>query len=304
MEGFFKKVKRGAEQAALEADKLRRTTALKGEIGGLQGKIKQHTRDMGTKALELFDAGQLTQPDLLAICEQIATLRAQIAEREKEIEAIQREMLPEEPEAALYGHICPQCRIRLPDEARFCPRCGGPAADVPPPTLPEAPAGLVCSHCGGPLTAGAIFCPHCGTKAEAPAPAPARACASCGAALVEGAAFCPECGTPVETREPSPTIEEVPEAEADLEEGAESADDEGLSQICDSCGTPLVKGAAFCPECGTPVTPPELEPTLAAVEQERGEEEVAQTLDDSEEGTQPTPEEGASEEEANAPGDV
>ena len=190
MAGFLDRLKKGADRAAFEAERLRRIASVRFEINALKGQVKQNGQSLGIKALELFDADQLTQPELLEICEQIAALRQQVAEKEAKIEAIRQETLPEEPEPAIYGHICPRCKIRLPDEAQFCPRCGGPAADVLLPTLPEAPA-------------------------------PVRVCASCGTPLVEGAVFCPECGTRVEEPEPVAVVEGEAEVEESLEEAAE-----------------------------------------------------------------------------------
>jgi len=221
MAGFLDRLKKGADRAAFEAERLRRIASVRSEINALKGRVKQNRKSLGIRALELFDADHLTQPELLEICEQIAALRQQVAEKEAKIEAIRQETLPEEPEPALYGHICPRCKIRLPDEAQFCPRCGGPAADVLPPTLPEAPAGRLCSNCGERLVEGAVSCPSCGTKVKAPAPAPVRVCASCGTPLVEGAVFCPECGTRVEEPEPVAAVEGEAEAGEGLEEAAE-----------------------------------------------------------------------------------
>jgi RNA polymerase subunit RPABC4/transcription elongation factor Spt4 len=167
MVSFLDKLKSGADKAALEADKLRRTTLVRSNISALQGEVSRHTRTLGETAMQLYDAGSLDQPELARICRDIAGLRQQIAAKEAEIEEIRQETLPEEPaspqpKSARYGHICPKCHIQLPAEARFCPECGGPAADVAPPT-PEPPAAsALCATCGGELVAGSAFCPQCG----------------------------------------------------------------------------------------------------------------------------------------------
>jgi RNA polymerase subunit RPABC4/transcription elongation factor Spt4 len=222
MTGLLDRLKKGADKAALEADKLRRITRVRSQISALQGRVNSHTRALGEKALGLFDAGQLTQPELLEGCEQIAVLRQQMAEKEAEIEAIRQETLPEEPESVLCGHICPNCKIRLADEAHFCPECGSIAQDVPPPAPPEVSIRLVCGSCGVPLVQGAAFCPECGTKVEAPSPAPAQVCANCGVSLIEGAAFCPECGTHVEIAKPVSAVEESANGQEEIDEIAES----------------------------------------------------------------------------------
>ena len=222
MAGIFDRLKKGADKAAFEADKLRRTTSVRSQINALGGQVNRKTRALGEKALELFDSGQLSQPALLETCEQITALRQQIAKKEAEIEAIRQETLPEEPVPALYGHICPNCKIQLLEEARFCPQCGGSAQDVPPPAPPEVLTGLVCSDCGETLVEGAAFCPNCGAKIEAQPPASAHVCGNCGTPLLEEAVFCPECGTQVEKPEPVSMVEEAEEAEESLDDTTEA----------------------------------------------------------------------------------
>lgn len=101
MAGFLDRLKKGADRAAFEAERLRRIASVRFEINALKGQVKQNRQSLGIKALELFDADQLTQPELLEICEQIAVLRQQVAEKEAKIKAIRQETLPEEPETAL-----------------------------------------------------------------------------------------------------------------------------------------------------------------------------------------------------------
>lgn len=218
MPGLFDKLKEGASRAAFEADRMRRISQIQSAIGALKRQVEQRVRELGDKTLELYNAGQLTEPELVAFCDQkIAILQGQIAEKETEVEKIRQEVPPQEPTPGLYGHICPKCKIKLPDGVTFCPRCGSKAEDVTPP--PPSPTGLTCPNCGAARVTEAAFCPYCGVKMEAAAPTEATSvptCPNCHTPLREGTVFCPKCGTRIQMAE-SETISEEKKGEKENE---------------------------------------------------------------------------------------
>lgn len=167
MPTIFDRIKEGADRAAFEADRLRRLQQAQSQLKALKRDVQQATDQLGAATLRLYDEGQLSRPELLQLCQEIDALREKVTAQEQEIERIRQEKPPEHLAPAVYGHICPNCRIELPADARFCPRCGGPAADVAPPT-PEPAAR--CAACGEPLLPGARFCPACGAPQAAPEP--------------------------------------------------------------------------------------------------------------------------------------
>jgi hypothetical protein len=152
MPGFLDKIKSGADKAAFEADRLRRVSQAQSALKALQHDLETQVAAIGQNVLALYDAGALTQPELLALCPPIDSLRQQIAAQEAEVEQIRQEKppeapapVPEQPPAAptptpqqpppapapaLHGHICPQCQVQLPADVRFCPECGSKAIDV------------------------------------------------------------------------------------------------------------------------------------------------------------------------------
>ena len=152
MPGFLDKIKSGADKAAFEADRLRRVSQAQSALKALQHDLETQVAAIGQQVLALYDAGTLTQPELLALCPPIDSLRQRIAAQEAEVERIRQEKppeapapVPEQPPAAptpapqqpppapapaLHGHICPQCRVQLPADVRFCPECGSKAVDV------------------------------------------------------------------------------------------------------------------------------------------------------------------------------
>jgi len=79
------------------------------------------------------------------------------------------------PKGKVY---CAGCHNDMPDDSRFCPRCGKPAV-----------VAVRCLKCSADLPADSAFCLKCG----APVAGKAK-CAKCSAELVPGAQFCMKCG--------------------------------------------------------------------------------------------------------------
>jgi RNA polymerase subunit RPABC4/transcription elongation factor Spt4 len=217
--GFLDSLRKGADRAQLEANKLVRINRVQSQINTLKQQIQQRIVQLGEKTLELHRTKQLSEPDLVALCEGIIALEKEITEKEAEIEAIKQEVLPEGVAAApaTYGHICPQCKINLPQEADFCPNCGSKAVDIPPPTPIAATTVVKCTNCGATLVEGAKFCLECGTKVEIEQQVtqlPGQVCPECQSFLPEGAVFCPNCGAKV-GEEPTPVSKTTDASEAE-----------------------------------------------------------------------------------------
>jgi hypothetical protein len=102
------------------------------QINALKRQVNQWTQALGTQALELFDVGQLTQPELLETCERIAALRQRIAEEEAKIEAIQQGLFLEAP----ARRVCSNCGGALVDGAAVCPACEA-GVEIPEPAPAE-----------------------------------------------------------------------------------------------------------------------------------------------------------------------
>jgi ribosomal protein L32 len=146
MAGFLDRLRKGADKSAFEADKLWRVAGVRCQINALKGQAHQRTQTLGTQALELFDAGQLTQPELLETCGQIAALRQRIAEEEAKIEAIQQGTFLEAP----ARRVCSNCGGTLVEGVTVCPECG---TQVGIPELAPAKEGGAQTEQVDPLTA-------------------------------------------------------------------------------------------------------------------------------------------------------
>jgi len=199
MNSFLDKMRSGAGKAAFEADKLRRVAGLQSDLRRLRSEMEEAMGSVGRVAFDLHQSGQVGPPQLRAVCEQAATVLAEIEAREAELDRVRNEQFVESYATADEPAplLCPAGHGPLATGARFCPQCGqAGVAPMPPETE-------VCATCGSPLEVEARFCITCGrprdrqTTAELPRPPATRACPACGAAVpTPDTPFCATCGYP------------------------------------------------------------------------------------------------------------
>ena len=145
----------GLRQRMAEADRRRKINAVKGQIQELQAKEAQAINSLSAQVLALYEAGTLTQPELVSLCRGVNEIRKQIEGREAELANLEPAPVPApEPQA---GARCPNCGVPVVPGAAFCQTCGTRLAAQQPP----APV-LYCVHCGAQLRKEAKFCPKCG----------------------------------------------------------------------------------------------------------------------------------------------
>jgi membrane protease subunit (stomatin/prohibitin family) len=85
-------------------------------------------------------------------------------------------------------HQCPDCKLDIPTDAKFCPQCGH-----------QQVVFRQCQNCGKNLTANAKFCSKCGKPSDVK-PAPCI-CSRCNAENMPGAKFCNQCGEQISAGE-------------------------------------------------------------------------------------------------------
>ena len=85
-------------------------------------------------------------------------------------------------------HQCPDCKLDIPTDAKFCPQCGH-----------QQVVFRQCQNCGKNLTANAKFCSKCGKPSDVK-PAPSI-CSRCNTENLPGAKFCNQCGEQISAGE-------------------------------------------------------------------------------------------------------
>ncbi len=187
----------GLRQRLADADRKRKVNQFKQQIQDLRLQETQSINALSAQVMALHEAGTLTQPELVSLCQGVDNVRVQIKDREAELEKLQPP--PSIPAAEVR---CPRCGSAMAAGAVFCQTCGS-RLEVGPAPSPVPAAENRCPKCGSAVVAGAVFCQVCGARlgtepVQHQQPAPALFCAHCGAKLREGAVFCPACGNPVD----------------------------------------------------------------------------------------------------------
>ncbi len=174
-EGGLQSFVSGIRQRLAEADRKRKVTLVKQEIGELQKQEAQAISALSAQVLALHEAGTLTQPELVSLCRNRDDVRKQIHDLEAELAQLQ-------PPPAVAPAAAPVA-------------AGAAPVVQPSPAAASPVAQARCPRCGAVVVAGADFCGACGARLTADrVPPPALFCIHCGAQLREGARFCPKCG--------------------------------------------------------------------------------------------------------------
>jgi hypothetical protein len=186
LDNLSKTLSSGVDRAKYETDKFQRTTKLSGEIGNFKTQIETNMRQLGERALELYQQGALQAPEIASLAQIIAQLRDQQRSKEQELEQAAAETFENyqathpQSSASSSGQSVPISRESV--EGGFpTPESSGSSA-IPSMSTDVSGSGLPNS-----ASLGSI-----GAAGSTP-----YACASCGYALQEGSMFCPNCGTRV-----------------------------------------------------------------------------------------------------------
>jgi hypothetical protein len=215
-------VHRGLEKASQEAARMARTQRLRAIIDGLTRHINtQHTILIG-KTMELYTSGQLTQSELLPICQTLAELQQQIQQAQNELKQLQANPPPPQPQLQGPGTAPqPGATMLYPSPGETVatgiyppPSDYQPYVDAGPITAPPPPPGvesLMVSEMER-VIAPPPPPPSGMAPVQPPAPAPAqvgvaspRYCPVCQAELNPSYAFCHNCGTLVQSNLSSQT---------------------------------------------------------------------------------------------------
>lgn len=178
-------VQRSLEKASNEAGRIAKVQRLRVTIEQLTRQQQVQRGLLADKVLELFNAGQLPQGELLIICQELATLQQQFAQVQQELKLMQNQgPLPGQPGAlnpGTPGTGSENTGILSPSS-----QASGTTLIPPPPPSEEGATPITISSFET-VVAGAY----------SPQTTEVRYCAACQAELLPGYAFCHNCGTPV-----------------------------------------------------------------------------------------------------------
>lgn len=94
--GILDTLRRGADRAAFETDRLLRLNRLRADLAAVEEKYDAELRRIGELALELIERGELSRPEFAPMVEKVHDYRREIAERQAQIAAVKAERAPGE----------------------------------------------------------------------------------------------------------------------------------------------------------------------------------------------------------------
>jgi len=143
-----------AEKAKFEADKALKLNRFGSELGGLNNQAQQATAAVGAKVMELHAAGTLQVTELNSLFSTVEALKAQVAAKQAEIDALRASVFGAAAAAAApAGGAAPSGFTFAQGQT--------PGAESPPAAAGAPPK--FCPGCGT-ASGGASFCPSCGQK--------------------------------------------------------------------------------------------------------------------------------------------
>ena len=127
---FFDKITAAAKSAKESASTAIEVGKLNMKIKTEMGSIEQFKCQIGDLLWAQFQEGNVTDPQVIALCESIVAANANIEALQQQIEELKAPAEPEEIEepaeepAPVLERHCTQCGAVVPEEAKFCQDCG------------------------------------------------------------------------------------------------------------------------------------------------------------------------------------
>lgn len=210
MSNIWESMQRGLEKASHEAARIGRIQRLRSTIDNLSRQLTTQNNLLVTRTMEVFTAGQMTQSELLPVCQDLAILRQQLDQAQHELKLLlnqgsvppqspQTGQTPTGPNPITGGEIAPTVPIPLMPSVQTAPPPPGYSTveSTMPVPVPPPPPGVQ------PPTVSALDTLLLNTNNPLPPPPPgvstAARCLQCQAELIPGNAYCPNCGTHIES---------------------------------------------------------------------------------------------------------
>lgn len=181
LDNLSKSLSSGVDRAKYEADKFQRTTKINGEIANFKSQIDTNMRQLGERALELYQQGTLQAPEIASLAQIIAQLRSQLQTKEQELEGSNSETyeqyqatvattpptmdgqsIPVHRESDVGGFPTPTVGASSVGASQSTDISGSGIPNSS--SIGDVTALYNCTSCGTSVPAGAGFCPNCGTR--------------------------------------------------------------------------------------------------------------------------------------------
>ncbi len=166
-------VQRGLEKATQEATRIAKAQRLRANLDSLSKQIEAQQEAITVKAMELFRNGQLTQSELLVLCQELNNAQQQFMQTQQELKQMQQSQANSGAATVAYT------------QPTFQPYDVSQPSLIPPPPPGVEPLGMSSNE-----TIRAEMAPL-------PEKSELKHCTSCFAVLIPNNAFCHNCGTPV-----------------------------------------------------------------------------------------------------------
>jgi hypothetical protein len=138
-------IDKSAEAIGTAAARQSEILRLRRQVGELKERVDSHTRAAGRRALEMQEAGELTDAAVAEAGAQVKDAQAQMAELEAALQQLQPKAGAPQEGATRQ---CPKCGAVVPATSAFCSGCGA--------SFPR------CPNCGAIASADDRFCAGCG----------------------------------------------------------------------------------------------------------------------------------------------
>ncbi len=189
-------VQRGLEKATHEAARIAKAQRLRTTLEGLSKQIETQQGAIVSKAMELFQHGQLTQNELFVLCQELHNYQQQFIQAQSELKQVQSN-------PGTQGTQANSATIYVQPPYQ-------PYDSTIPSLVPPPPPGVT------PLTVSSFD-----TIVVASPQSEQTHCSACQAILVPGNAFCHNCGASVH-----PDAVYQPTIRGSIEEGDEAKQSE------------------------------------------------------------------------------
>jgi hypothetical protein len=217
LDSLSKTLTAGVDRAKFEADKFQRTSRINGEISNIKSQIDTNVRQLGERALELYQQGAITAPEIASLAQIIAQLRDQQTQKEAELNEVQNETIEAWQASQPQPSATPPAQsVPIMNEqptTNYTPQTNTPnqsSYGSQPGTTGQPSYGSQPSSGTAPQFTGRSYdlpesndlsgsgLPNSSSVGGTPAVGDTPyACPNCGHSIPNSAVFCPNCGTKV-----------------------------------------------------------------------------------------------------------